>query len=87
MRELSKVPQAIPQWMIAVLLPVLCVPAGPLPMTVGILADPHVRPCRRNGKFLYWPRLYWTEWADGTIIGDPTRGYSGDNPLVSIRKA
>lgn len=41
----------------------------------------------RNGKFLYWPRLYWTEWADGTIIGDPTRGYSGDNPLVSIRKA
>ena len=40
-----------------------------------------------SGTFLNGPRLYWTEWADGTIIGDPTRGYSVDNPMVSIRKA
>lgn len=40
-----------------------------------------------SGTFLKGPRLYWTEWLDGTIVGDSARGYSGDNPLVSIRKA
>jgi hypothetical protein len=52
--------------------------------------------CRRNvgaasnmmtsGTYLPAPRLYWSEWCDGTIIGDPTRNYDGDNPMVSIRR-
>jgi hypothetical protein len=39
-----------------------------------------------SGTYLPAPRLYWTEWCDGTIIGDPTPNYDGDNPLVSIRR-
>jgi hypothetical protein len=31
-------------------------------------------------------RLYWQTWVDGTIIGDPTKGYDGTNPVVAIRE-
>jgi hypothetical protein len=40
-----------------------------------------------SGTYLPARRLYWQAWCDGTIIGDPERGYNGDNPMVAIRKA
>ena len=39
-----------------------------------------------SGVFLPAKRLYWQTWCDGTIIGDHTRDYAGDNPMVAIRE-
>ena len=42
------------------------------------------RPVLGSGVVMPAKRLYWHEWLDGSLAGDSSYGYEGENPTVLI---